>query len=74
MISENMYNRICGLLFQEDVRLHNNLVDCENYIFRYRPTAPEPYIKLIQAQTEKAYFDRYIFSLLSWLEKFVESG
>ena len=73
MLSDDMYNRICGLFFQEDIRLSNNLIEIENYIFRYRPINPEPYIKLIQAQTEKAYFDRYVFTLLSWFDKFVES-
>lgn len=74
MISSEMYNRICSLFFTEEIRLHNKLIEAENYIFRYRPMSPEPYIKLIQAQTEKAYFDRYIFSLLTWLDNFVESG
>lgn len=74
MISDDMYNRICSLFFSEEIRLNNNLVECENFIFRYHPTDPDPYIKLIQAQTEKAYFDRYVFSLLSWFDKFTESG
>ncbi len=74
MLSENLYNRICQLFFNEDVRLSNNLVEIENYIFHYRPIEPEPYIKLVQAQTEKAYFDKYIFSILRWLDSFVESG
>lgn len=74
MLDEDMYNRICNLFNQEDVRLENNIIDCQNYIFRYRPSAPEPYIKLIQAQAEKDYFDRYIFTLLDWFNNFVESG
>lgn len=74
MISDDMYNRICGLFLQEDVRLTNNVIEIQNYIFTYRPLDPTPYIKLIQAQTEKAYFDRYIISLLPWLDKFTESG
>lgn len=44
MLSENMYNRICALFFQEDVRLENNIIECQNYIFRFRPSDPEPYI------------------------------
>ena len=69
-----MFNRICNIFFEEDVRLENNIIECQNYIFRYRPSDPVPYIKLIQAQAEKNYFDRYIFTLLDWFNNFVESG
>lgn len=74
MLSEDMYNRICNLFNTEDVRLENNIIEHQNYIFRFRPSEPVPYIRLIQAQAEKDYFDRYIYSLLEWLDKFVESG
>lgn len=74
MLDENMYNRICSIFFQEDIRLENNIIECQNYIFRFRPSDPAPYIKLIQAQAEKDYFDKYIFTLLDWFNKFVESG
>lgn len=74
MLDENMFNLICSLFFQEDVRLEKNIIDCQNYIFRYRPSAPEPYIKLIQAQAVKDYFDMYVFTLLDWFNGFVESG
>ena len=74
MISEDMYNRISAVLRQEDVRLENNVILCQNYIIRYRPSDPVPYINLIKAQAERDYFDTYIHSLLPWLNKFVESG
>ena len=42
MISENMYNRICSIFFQEDMRLHNNIIQRENYIIKYKPIDPVP--------------------------------
>lgn len=74
MLSEDMYNRICNIFNQEDVRLENNITEYQNYIFRFRPSDPAAYIRLIQAQAEKDYFDRYIYSLLNWLNNFVDSG
>lgn len=74
MISENMYNRLVQLFFNEYIRLSNCCIEAENYIIKYRPISPEPYIKLLQARTEKAYFDRYIFSLLPWFDSFIDSG
>lgn len=74
MLTEDMYNRICNLFNQEGVRLENNIIEHQNYIFRFRPSEPTPYIRLIQAQAEKDYFDRYIFTLLDWFNNFIESG
>ena len=36
MLSEDMYNRICNLFNTEDVRLENNIIEHQNYIFRFR--------------------------------------
>lgn len=74
MLSEDMYNRICSVFRQEDVRLEDNVIVCQNYIIRYRPSDPVPYINLIKAQAEKDYFDKYIHTLLGWLDNFVEGG
>ena len=71
MMSENLYNRFCEILFWEDTRLQNKIIDKENYIIKYQPTEAEPYIELIKARAIKEYFDKYIFTLLKWLEHFV---
>lgn len=74
MLTEEMYNRIYNILFTEEARLENNIIEKQNYIIKYRPSEAVPYIELIKAQAEKDYFDRYIFTLLEWLDNFVESG
>lgn len=72
MIStEQLYNRLCNVLFLEEVRLENNVIEKQNFIVKYRPVQAEPYIELIKAQAVKEYFDRYVGSLLRWLEHFV---
>ena len=73
MISEDLYNKICNLFLLEGVRLENRIVDCHNYIIKYRPSDPVPYINLIKAQAENDYFNKYIYSLLQWLDMFVDS-
>lgn len=70
-MTEELYNRICNLLFLEELRLENNITDKQNFIVRYRPSEPTPYIELIKAQAELDYFNKYIFSLLGWLEHFI---
>lgn len=72
MMSVNLYNRFCEIFFWEDTRLENKIIEKENYIIKYQPTDPEPYIELIKARAIKEYFDKYIFTLLKWLDHFVE--
>ena len=72
MMSVNLYNRFCQILFCEDTRLQNKIIEKENYIIKYRPTEAEPYIELIKARAIKEYFDKYIFTLLKWLDHFVK--
>lgn len=70
MLSEDMYNRICNLFNTEDVRLENNIIEHQNYIFRFRPSEPVPYIRLIQAQARFDYFRTYILDVLRFLNNF----
>ena len=71
-MNEEIYNRLCNLLFCEEVRVKNDVVDKTNFIVRFAPSDPVPYIKLAQAQAVKDYFDKYVFTLLDWLGGFVQ--
>ena len=68
MIDDDLYNKLCILFFQEEVRLENNVIDAQNYIFKYRPNTPEAYIKLAQAEAIRNYFDKYMTSFLRWID------
>lgn len=74
MISEDMYNKIYSVLFIEEFRLENNIIEKYNFIIKYRPTDYAPYIDLLVARAQLNYFNRYIFPLLDWLENFIDSG
>lgn len=71
-MNEELFNRFCNLLFCEEGRLQNDVVNKMNFIVRYAPSDPEPYIKLAQARAVKEYFDKHVFTLLDWLEGFVQ--
>lgn len=72
MMTAELYNRICSLMWQEDVRLTNQITEQMNFILKYRPTDPDAYVKLAQLQAQKSYFDKYVFRLLGWLDGFVD--
>lgn len=74
MIDDDLYNKLCMLLFQEEVRLKNNIVDAQNYILKYTPTDPIPYMKLYRAQSISEYYNNYISSFLKWLEHYSGKG
>lgn len=72
MLDENLYNKICGIFFSEEVRLQNIVTDKMNYIIRFAPTDAHTYIELAEAKAVKNYFDKYVFTMLDWLRGFVE--
>lgn len=74
MIDDDLYNKLCLLYFQEEVRLKNNVIDAQNYIFKYRPTDPVPYIKLAQAEAIANYYDKYMYSILRWIDNYCKNG
>lgn len=74
MIDDDLYNKLCMLTFQEEVRLQNNIIDAQNYILKYTPLDPEPYIKLAQAQAIRDYYDKYMYSILRWLDHYSQNG
>lgn len=71
-MDDEMYNRICQLVWLEEVRICNEVTERMNFIFKYRPTDADAYIKLAQAKAKKEYFDDKAFSFLRWLRGFVE--
>lgn len=74
MINDDLYNKICILFFQEEIRLKNNVIDAQNYILKYTPTDPDPYIKLAQAQAVSNYFDKYMSSFIRWMDFYSRNG
>ncbi len=74
MIDDDLYSKLCMLLFQEEVRLKNNIIDAQNYILKYTPSDPAPYMKLYAAQSIGDYYDRYMKSFLQWLEYYSGKG
>lgn len=74
MISEDVFNRICQIIWLEEIRICNEVTDRLNYITKYRPSDPEPYIKLAQAQAVKNYFDEYVCRAIRWLNGFVDDS
>ena len=74
MIDDDLYNKFCMLMFQEEIRLENNVIDAQNYILKYRPTDAAAYIKLAQAQAIHEYYDKYMYSLLRWLDYYSGNG
>ena len=72
MLDEELYNRICNIFFQEEVRLQNEITDKMNFIIKYAPTDAHAYIELAQAKSNKEYFDKYVFRMLDWLRGFVQ--
>lgn len=71
-MNDDLYNRICQLLWLEEVRLCNEVTERMNFIIKYRPTEADAYIKLAQAKAKKEYFDKVAFSFLRWLRGFVK--
>lgn len=74
MIDDDLYNKLCILFFQEEVRLKNNVIDAQNYILKYTPSDPVPYIELVKAQAISDYFDKYMYSFLRWIDHYSENG
>lgn len=74
MIDDDLYNKLCILFFQEEVRLKNNVVDAQNYILKFNPTDPVAYIKLAQAEAIREYYDKYMYSFLRWIDHYSQSG
>lgn len=74
MIDDDLYNKLCILSFQEEVRLDNDVIDAQNYILKYRPETPEAYIKLAQAEAIRGYYDKYMRSFLRWLDYYSKNG
>ena len=74
IIDDDLYNKLCMLLFQEEVRLKNNVIDAQNYILKYTPTDPAPFMKLYAAQHIASYYDNYMKSFLRWLEHYSGKG
>ena len=72
MLDDEMYNRICNIFFQEEMRLQNEVTDKMNFIIKYAPVEARPYIELAQSQAVKEYFDVYVFRMLDWLRGFVQ--
>lgn len=70
MIDDDLYNKLCMMFFQEDVRLKNDIIDAQNYILKYRPSDPVPYIKLAQAQAIYDYYNKYMYSFLRWIDHY----
>lgn len=71
-MNEELYNRICNIFFQEEVRLQNVITEKMNYIIKYAPTDAQAYIELAQAKANREYFDKYVFRMLGWLQGFVQ--
>lgn len=74
MIDDDLYNKLCLLYFQEEVRLKNNVIDAQNYILKYRPTDPVPYIRLAQAEAILDYYGKYMCSILRWIDHYSQNG
>lgn len=70
-MSEEMYNRICQLIWLEEVRRRDTVEKLQMFIQRNRPTDPNVYIKLAQAQACADYFDYFSGAFLDWLGHFV---
>ena len=71
-MSEELYNRICQLMWNEEIRLCNLITNQMNFIEKYRPMTADAYIELAQLKAQKEYFDKYVFRMLAWLNGFVE--
>lgn len=71
MLSDEMYNRICQLIWLEAVRREDTVVMLQNNIIKTNTTDPQAYIKLAQAQAVANYFDYFSGSFLEWLGHFV---
>ena len=71
MLSDEMYNRICQLIWLEAVRREDTVVRLQNNIIKTNTSDPQAYIKLAQAQAVANYFDYFSGSFLEWLGHFV---
>lgn len=71
MTVEEMYNRICNLVFLEEVRLYNRVVELENMIAKTNSHDPRWFIELAQAKAVKNYFSYWSASFLNWLQGFL---
>ncbi len=74
MIDDDLYNKLCLLYFQEEVRLKNDIIDAQNYILKYMPSDPVPYIKLAQTQAIYDYYNKYMYSFLNWIDHYTGKG
>ena len=72
-MNEDLYNRICSIIWHEEIRLCNEVTERMNFITKYTPVDPEAYVKLAQAKAKKEYFDSHAFNFLRWLDGFVDS-
>lgn len=71
MMSDELYNRICQLVWLEEKRRVDTVVNLQNMIIKTRTTDPNAYLKLAQAQAVANYFDYFSGALLDWLGHFV---
>lgn len=67
---DDIYNRICNLMFCEQVRLENYVEDKLELLRRVKEPDPRMYIALIQAQAVKGHFECWSMSFLRWLDNF----
>lgn len=74
MISDELYCKLCMIMFQEESRLKDNVISSQNFILKYRPIDPVPYIKLYKAQAILDYYNKYSTSFLRWIEHYSGKG
>lgn len=73
MLSDEMYNRICQLIFLEENRRKDSVIVLQNFIIKTGTADPNVYIKLAQAQAVADYFDYFSGTFLEWLGGFTQS-
>ena len=69
MSRDDIYNALCSVFFQEEIRLLNEVSQIE-YMIRYRGADDGSMLKLIQARAKLNYFRTYIREILDFLKYF----
>lgn len=69
MSKDDIFNALCSIFFQEEIRLMNEVSNIE-YLIRYRGAADDSMLELIQARAKLNYFRNYMREVLDFLKYF----
>lgn len=69
MSKDEIFNKLCEIFFNEEVRLLNRVSFLERYV-RYHNSDSQALIELIEARANLKYFRTYLMDVLNFIKLF----